>query len=77
MLMLMNATDHDDRDFAPLATMPQPPRDNRVKRNRIRYRIRDMILRGELRPGTKLLQKALADRCGVAQGVVREALLEL
>jgi DNA-binding GntR family transcriptional regulator len=56
--------------------MPQP-RDDRVKRNRVRDRLRDMILRGELRPGTKLRQKQLAARCGVAQGVVREALLEL
>ena len=74
MLMLLNGT--EESDFSPLATMA-PPRDNRVKRNQARDRIRDMILRGELRPGARLHQKALADRLGVAQGVIREALLEL
>src|SRR5687767_11370889 len=77
MLMLMNTANGESLDFESLATMPPPPPDNRVKRNQIRDRIRDMILRGELRPGSKLRQKALADRLGVAQGVVREALLEL
>ena len=48
-----------------------------VKRTQVCDRIRDMILRGELRPGQRLRQKALAEQCGVAQGVVREALLEL
>lgn len=36
-----------------------------------------MILRGERRPGTKLRQQELAQQFNVAQGVVREALLEL
>jgi len=36
-----------------------------------------MILNGEHRPGAKLVQQELAKRFGVAQGVVREALLEL
>ena len=36
-----------------------------------------MILAGEHPPGTKLVQQQLARRFGVAQGVVREALLEL
>src|SRR4051812_14664591 len=74
MLMLTNAA--DERDFS-TTDMPKPSRDNRMKRNRIRDRIREMILRGELRPGSRLHQTELAQRCGVAQGVVREALLEL
>lgn len=36
-----------------------------------------MILSGERRPGSKLVQQQLARQFGVAQGVVREALLEL
>lgn len=36
-----------------------------------------MILSGERQPGSKLRQQELAERFGVAQGVVREALLEL
>ena len=36
-----------------------------------------MILSGETPPGAKLVQQELAKRFGVAQGVVREALLEL
>ena len=75
MLMLMTAT--DERDFSTSDTMPQPMRDTRVKRNQICDRIRDMILRGELPPASRLRQKELAQRYGVAQGVVREALLEL
>ena len=36
-----------------------------------------MILSGERHPGSKLRQQELAERFGVAQGVVSEALLEL
>jgi DNA-binding GntR family transcriptional regulator len=36
-----------------------------------------MILSGARHPGSKLRQQELAERFGVAQGVVREALLEL
>jgi DNA-binding GntR family transcriptional regulator len=74
MLMLMSES--DEKDYAPLVEMPQP-RVDRIKRNQIRDRVRDMILRGQLPPGSRLGQKELANRCGVAQGVVREALLEL
>jgi DNA-binding GntR family transcriptional regulator len=35
-----------------------------------------MIISGELRPGERLLQNALAKRFGVSQSVMREALLE-
>jgi len=48
-----------------------------VARHQIRDTLRDMILKGEPRPGAKLVQQRLAKRFGVAQGVVREALLEL
>jgi DNA-binding GntR family transcriptional regulator len=46
-------------------------------RHRIREGVQQMILSGELQPGTKLRQQELAGHFGVAQGVVREALLEL
>jgi DNA-binding GntR family transcriptional regulator len=49
----------------------------RVTRHRIRDNIQQMILSGERQPGSKLRQQELAERFGVAQGVVREALLEL
>ena len=49
----------------------------RVTRHRVRDSIQQMILRGERQPGSKLRQQELAERFGVAQGVVREALLEL
>src|SRR5687767_4460988 len=75
MLMLLG---NDLRSDFGAMTLDMPPvPDNRMKRDQIRDRIRDMILRGELRPGSRLHQKALADRFSVAQGVVREALLEL
>jgi DNA-binding GntR family transcriptional regulator len=48
-----------------------------MKRTQVSERIREMILRGQCKPGSKLRQKQLADKFGVAQGVVREALLEL
>jgi DNA-binding GntR family transcriptional regulator len=48
-----------------------------VVRHEVRERLQQMILNGEQRSGSKLVQQALAKRFGVAQGVVREALLEL
>lgn len=48
-----------------------------VTRHQVRDRLVEMILSGERPPGTKLVQQPLARRFGVAQGVVREALLEL
>ncbi len=48
-----------------------------VARHEIRESLQEMILNGERRPGTKLIQQQLAKRFGVAQGVIREALLEL
>ena len=49
----------------------------RVVRHRVRQRVQEMILSGRCRGGSKLVQQELARELGVAQGVVREALLEL
>src|SRR3954452_351012 len=46
-------------------------------RHQIRESVQQMILSGERQPGSKLRQQELAEHFGVAQGVVREALLEL
>src|SRR5437667_6189130 len=48
-----------------------------VSRHQVRDTLQRMILAGERPPGTKLVQQQLARSFGVAQGVVREALLEL
>jgi DNA-binding GntR family transcriptional regulator len=48
-----------------------------ITRHQIRESVQQMILSGERQPGTKLRQQELAERFGVAQGVIREALLEL
>src|SRR3954470_10291747 len=49
----------------------------RVSRHHVRENLQRMILSGEREPGSKLRQQELAERFQVAQGVVREALLEL
>ncbi len=46
-------------------------------RHQVRNGLQQLILSGERPPGSKLRQQELAQRFGVAQGVVREALLEL
>ena len=43
----------------------------------MRGRIEEMILTGQRQPGDRLIQQELAKQLGVAQSVVREALLEL
>ncbi len=48
-----------------------------VARHRVREGLQEMILSGECPPGSKLRQMQLARQFGVAQGVVRESLLEL
>ncbi|MEO6436579.1 MAG: GntR family transcriptional regulator [Tepidisphaeraceae bacterium] len=50
---------------------------NGVTRHQVRENLQRMILSGERQSGSKLRQQELATRFGVAQGVVREALLEL
>jgi DNA-binding GntR family transcriptional regulator len=46
-------------------------------RHRVRNGVEQMILRGEFQSGAQLRQAHLAERFGVGQGVVREALIEL
>ena len=46
-------------------------------RHRVREGLREMILEGEVAPGSKLPQVQLAKRFGVSQAVIRESLLEL
>lgn len=49
----------------------------RVARHEIRDEIERRILSGETKPGERLSQQSLARELGVAQGTVRESLLEL
>jgi DNA-binding GntR family transcriptional regulator len=53
------------------------PSTRQVVRHGIRSTLQSMILSGDKPPGSKLVQLQLAKQLGVAQGVVREALLEL
>ncbi len=53
------------------------PVENRVGRHQVREEIQRRILSGESRPGERLTQQSLAKELGVAQGTVRESLLEL
>jgi len=57
--------------------MSDDPKTARLSRHRVREGLQQIILSGEQKPGSKLPQQELAARFGVAQGVVREALLEL
>ncbi len=45
--------------------------------NEVYGRLRDMILRSQLRPGTRLLDRELAEELGVSRTPVREALTRL
>src|SRR5689334_16512598 len=47
-----------------------------TRRARVSRQVREMIIAGEFRPGERLLQQTLAERFGVSQSVMREALLE-
>lgn len=49
----------------------------RVARHHVRDEIQRRILSGESKPGERLSQQSLARELGVAQGTVRESLLEL
>jgi DNA-binding GntR family transcriptional regulator len=60
----------------PLAPRKSPPR-RLVTRHRVREAIERMIIDGRCRAGSKLVQEDLAEKLGVARGVVREAILEL
>jgi DNA-binding GntR family transcriptional regulator len=48
-----------------------------VARHQVREEIQRRILSGETQPGERLTQQSLAKELGVAQGTVRESLLEL
>lgn len=48
-----------------------------VARHQVREEIQRRILSGETQPGERLTQQSLARELGVAQGTVRESLLEL
>jgi len=48
-----------------------------VARHGVRERLKQMILEGQHKPGSKLIQQDLAKKFHVSQAVVREALLEL
>ncbi len=49
----------------------------RVARHEVREEIQRRILSGETKPGERLSQQGLARELGVAQGTVRESLMEL
>jgi DNA-binding GntR family transcriptional regulator len=51
--------------------------DRNIGRNRVSELLQNLILDGTLAPGERLAQQRLARRFGVAQGVIRESLLEL
>src|ERR1700753_2122328 len=57
--------------------MPRNATKTRVARHDIRDEIQRRILSGESKPGERLSQQSLARELGVAQGTVRESLLEL
>lgn len=66
--------------MAPSQTITAPvktKRPRRVGRHDVRKGIQDLILSGQLQPGSKLVQLQLAEQFEVSQGLVREALLEL
>lgn len=50
---------------------------NRVGRHQVREEIQRRILSGESKAGERLSQQSLAKELGVAQGTVRESLIEL
>jgi DNA-binding GntR family transcriptional regulator len=52
-------------------------RGNGIVRHEVRDEIQRRILSGESKPGERLSQQSLARELGVAQGTVRESLLEL
>ncbi len=55
----------------------KPAAKTRVARHDVREEIQRRILSGESKPGERLSQQSLARELGVAQGTVRESLLEL
>ena len=64
-------------EFLPLVNNTSDQISGNLARHRVRDGVQQLILSGEYRPGQRLRQQELAARFDVAQGVVREALLEL
>jgi DNA-binding GntR family transcriptional regulator len=60
-----------------MAAMKAAKDDQTIGRNRVSELLQNLILEGNLAPGERLAQQRLARRFGVAQGVIRESLLEL
>ena len=58
-------------------TPEEKPMKARVARHEVREEIQRRILSGRSKPGERLSQQSLARELGVAQGTVRESLLEL
>jgi len=58
-------------------TLEEKPMKARVARHEVREEIQRRILSGKSKPGERLSQQSLARELGVAQGTVRESLLEL
>ena len=54
-----------------------PKHDKKSSRHRVKEKIEALILTGKMKPGERLVQEKLAQKFRVAQGVVRESLLEL
>jgi DNA-binding GntR family transcriptional regulator len=59
------------------STREKSPVKARVAKHDVRDEIQRRILSGETKPGERLSQQSLARELGVAQGTVRESLLEL
>ncbi len=59
------------------ATEPKRRSRSSLARHHVRDHLQQMILSGQCKPGSKLVQQGLARQFGVSQAVVREALLEL
>ena len=59
------------------ATSSIKPLDDQTRRGQIVKALRDLVLGGELMPGTRLTETDLAGRLGVSRAPLREAIREL
>jgi DNA-binding GntR family transcriptional regulator len=75
-LLLHSPTDESPHDEG-VMTIDAARRQSQSKRVQICQRLRTMILSGRYRPGSRLGQEAISKQFRVAQGVVREALIQL
>ncbi len=60
-----------------MATRTAKPLGRRVLREDIKEYLIDAILRGDIKPGERIIETQLAQKLGVSQGPVREALRDL